>query len=650
MVLASLERSFLASINDFRNIIAKLPPDLEAIYLDFLSAIPSHHQDSASQLLKLLFASSRPLLLDEVNVAFTIKPSHYSSQDVLRDCQPAIHHTFLGVLGPLVRVSESKVSLVHQTAKDFLLVEDGDEQASHIYDTYPGMPAITVKSSALCMASACIYYLLLENFSEDLYSMGHSPVESSPDSSRSYHDSPRTVSFGGFWDDDVPDLNADLLFCEPGDLDGDISQAIASKYAFYNYSSLHWAEHFALCEASAPGELRKAAKSLLDVKTASCRNWLHFYWSEGANSLGDVYGGSNPITLAAYFNLQEMLVDFLESRDSSQLEKDQALFWGAEANHSRIVARLLEAGANPDYHAVETQTALTTAAAHGHMECIVQLLERGRCDLNVRGKSGRTALSLAAGSGHRDIVKHLLSQDGCKADEGDNSGGTPLMWAAGGGHIPIVSMLAKHPGVDVNRRDRTGRTVVSWAAGDGMEDVLKYLLKLRDIDANLQDNQGRTPLSWAAGNGHADTVRILVRSKKVEMGKVDHHGRNAISWACGHGHEDALRILLKYGCKGFDDSDVDGWTPLAWAVHRDCPGVVEALIAAGANDFEKGTRRTVLSWAVEYGHLSVVRVLLREGAKPESAVDRIPLAQAMGRYDLVNELRLHMNRKSDIAG
>ncbi|KAI0814366.1 hypothetical protein GGR55DRAFT_631560 [Xylaria sp. FL0064] len=652
MVLASLERSFLASINDFRDIIAKLPPDLEVMYLDFLSAIPLDHQDSAWKLLKLLFASSRPLLLDEVNVAFTIKASHRSLEDVLRDCQPAIHNTILGVLGPLVRVSESKVSLVHQTAKDFLLVEDGDEQARYIYDAYPGMPAITVDRSALCMASACINYLLLKDFSEDLYSMERSPIESGSGSSRSFPDSPRTVSSKAFWDDDVQDLDIDKLYFQSGDLDVDVSQALTSKYTFYNYSSLHWAGHFALCESSAPEELRNAAKSLLDVNTMNCRNWLRFYRCENSSFPDDIHGGSNPITLAAYFNLHETLSDFLESRELSQLEKDQALFWGADAGHSRIIATLLEAGASPDYHAAKEQTALTASAANGHMECVTQLLDSGRCDLNVRGKEGRTALSFAAGNGHNDVVKRLLSREGCKAEESDKERGTPLMWAVRGGHSVIVSMLAEHPGIDINRCDQNGRTAVSWAAGDGMEDVLKYLLKCPDIDTNLEDNvTGRTPLGWAATNGHAGTVRILVRSKRVDTAKLDYKGRNAISLACEHGHEAALRVLLKHGCKGVNDSDVDGWTPMAWAVHRDRPGIIEALIAAGVNDLERRDPRgrTVLSWAVEYGHLSVVRVLLREGANPESAVERIPEAQAVGRYDLVNELQVYLNKGLDIG-
>ncbi|KAJ3568871.1 hypothetical protein NPX13_g6271 [Xylaria arbuscula] len=647
MVLASLEQSALASINDFRAIINKIPPDLEATYLNFLSAIPFHHQHSAWQLLGLLFASAKPLLLDELNIAFTVKPSHSSVEDVLQNCQPAMDHTVLGILGPLVRISESKVSFVHQTVKDFLLVEDGNEQAKRIHNAYPEMPAITQQSSALYMATACIHYLLLSEFSTDLYAPENSPTGSSFSSSESSDSSPTSVSYGGFWEDDTQDLNEGSLFCEQGAQDTKISLAISSKYAFYNYASLHWADHFALCEPSAPRELKDAANSLLDVETANCQNWLRFCWSsEVANFPGNEHRGSNSLSLAAYFDLQVTLVDLLEHRDPSQLEKDQALFWGARAGNGQIIAILLKAGANPNHNAAETQTALIIAAAHGYIECVALLLESGRCDVNLKGKYGATALSFAAGNGHYDVVECLLSRSDCKADESDSTGSTPLMWAVRGGHALVVSMVTKQPSVDVNRRDKTGRTAVSWAAGDGIENVLKGLLKLRSVDANVPDNKGRTPLSWAASNGHAGAAKILTRSKRVEKDKVDQDGRNPISWACGHGHETTLRVLLKHGCKGFDDADVDGWTPLAWAIQKDSPGVVEALIAAGVDDLEKGTR-TVLSWAVEYGHLPVVRVLLREGADPESALDRIPLAQATGRYDLINELQFYMNRKSD---
>ncbi|KAI1176886.1 hypothetical protein F4777DRAFT_587643 [Nemania sp. FL0916] len=550
MVLASLERSPLASIHDFRNIITKLPPDLENTYIDFVSAIPSHYQNSASQLLRLLFGSPRTLLLDEINAAFTIKPSHHSIEEVLRDCQPAIDRTILGVMGPLVRISGSKVFLIHQTVKDFLLMSD-----------------VTVETSALSIATACIEYLLLSSFSDDLYAAEYSSVGSSYGSSQSNDEPSEIVSSVGSWDDDVPNFNAGLQILKSGALYVKKSKAIASKYSLYRFSSLYWAECFAVCEASAPEKLRLAAASLLDSSTMNCQNWLRFYSAEVADSPSDIHSGSNPMALAAYFNLQTILVDFLHSGSSSQLEKDQALYWGALSGHSRIVTTMLEAGADPN-RIFKVHTALMAAAARGHMECVVRLLDSGRCNLNMKDELGWGALTLAAINDHQDIFKYLLDRGDCDIDGTDISGFTPLMWAAIRGYVAVVSTLAKHPGVNINRRDNFGLTAISWAASKGMDNVLKCLLKLQGIDANLQDNLGGAPLSRAASYGHAGAVKILLRSKQVDTDTVDRIGMNAISCACEHGHEDALRVMLKHGCRGFDDPNVRGETPLARAVEQ----------------------------------------------------------------------------------
>ena len=115
MVLQSVENSLLTSMKDFRKIIASIPSDLVDTYTRYISAIPSGYQDDASNLIKLLLASSRPLTLDEINVAFTICPSHVTTEDVMRDTQTEVDHTLQGILGPLVRVSGTQVSLIYQS-------------------------------------------------------------------------------------------------------------------------------------------------------------------------------------------------------------------------------------------------------------------------------------------------------------------------------------------------------------------------------------------------------------------------------------------------------------------------------------------------------------------------------------------------------
>lgn len=236
-------------------------------------------------------------------------------------------------------------------------------------------------------------------------------------------------------------------------------------------------------------------------------------------------------------------------------------------------------------------------------------------------------------------MRYFLKVEGVEVDEPDHAETTPFMWAAGGGHLAVLSILAKDPRIDVNKQDKNGHTALSWAAGDGMDEVVFHLLKqIRSVDPNLPDKTGRTPLSWAAGNGHKSVVEVLFSSRRVDKYKADDGGRTPNSWASGHGHEDAPRTLLhKGGIRGLEQEDIDGWNALACAVQRDALGVVEALIDAGIGDLDKGPR-TVLSWATEYGHLSVVRLLLAKGANPETARDRLAFAQSMGRHDLVNEV------------
>lgn len=130
-------------------------------------------------------------------------------------------------------------------------------------------------------------------------------------------------SGGTFWDEG-PTLDSDLLFLDPDVLNPKICDSISSKYGFYSYASLHWAEHFALCDESASDMLRDAATELLDVKKGSCRNWLQFYRTKSVDFLDDGFIDQHPIVLAAFFNLQTALKDLLGSGNTPLAVKIEA--------------------------------------------------------------------------------------------------------------------------------------------------------------------------------------------------------------------------------------------------------------------------------------------------------------------------------------
>lgn len=646
LVLSSLEDSLLASAANLDSVLAALPPSLESTYLSFLAKIPKGNLNSAHRLLSLISASSRNLGLEEINYAFTITNHHRTSDDIVCDIQPAIARTVQGILGPLVRLSSQKLSLVHESLGEFLL---GSQYGAYSHEAHVEMPVITIKSAALNMANACVLYLLLEDFQMADSSSPSSPTEDV--FNRSVDDVDHDAAFDAHALGLV-DLDLDQMFQESEANDAELSRGVALRHPFYDYAAKNWHHHYALCEDISPSELSNSVMTLLEVNNMAGQTWRKYVRSQAHDATTEFPKESSSLVFACHLDLKEAAKDLLQHGRCSQHEIDEALFWSANCGHTRIVESLLNAGADPEYRGVDRQTALLAAAAGGHLDCVKQLVgASGQCDPNIKSKTGRTALSLAAGNGHEGIVKYLLSNEAASAavDDGDYSSVTPFIWASGGGHLAILSVLARNRYVNVNSQDKNGRTALSWAAGDGMLEVVRYLLeRIRRVDPNLQDKTGRTAFSWAAGNGHVDVLSLLVKSPKVDRYLLDNGQRNPISWACGQGHGDAVRVLLDNNPRGLEDKDTDGWTPMAWAIQHDAPDTVKALFYAGARNLNEGPR-SILSWAVEYGHIDVIRILLSMGADPESARDRIPFAQSMERFDIVNELSYALNQQGFLS-
>ncbi|OBT84384.1 hypothetical protein VE02_06737 [Pseudogymnoascus sp. 03VT05] len=603
-----LEKTPLASQKDFQRIVKNLPKGLAAIYESFLCSIPVEYRETAALLLHFIAGSRRLLSLDEIGVLLALKDTQQSISSIAADSQPNMHETLEIILGLMIRISEGRVSFVHQTAKEFLsrLHKEPDHPLSKLY-------GIDQVNADLLMARSCVSYLLLHDFSMDIFTEDEGGIRDPPTS-------PICTSSAECVNDIWDDLDlGDTIFIR----DYDVAESrrcsfIARKYAFFDYSAVHWASHFACCNSICPEDLQLLALEVSQSSTNKFSNWFRYYWSQheaGATLPIDF----NPFIIACFFG-HLITVAFLQDT-RVPIDMDTAacgLFWASYKGHSHVVSQLLLRHTPVHWEIANHDTTLISAARFNHLDVVQALLEAKEINVNSKGKDGRTALSKAAGNGHLAIVDCLLRHRAIQPDIADSSGWTPIFWAVGGKYVEVVQRLFTNNGVGSNYADKDGRSVFSWAAEAGDVDIVELFLARESIYIKQSDSRGMTALAWAAKSGNIDIVSTMRRSKGVDISPKNNEGRNAISLAAAGGHHDVVAYLLKHDPAGADMEDNDGWAPLAWALDNDAPVTVQALLSSGRVDPNRKDKngRTALSWAAGYGYVEVTkRIMDAKGAK-----------------------------------
>jgi ankyrin repeat protein len=642
LVLHLLEGELMASQTNFKRIIDELPQTLTATYERFLHGISTEYQRHASRLLHLIVGSVRPLTLEEMRLLIAIQDDHRTLAAVEEDALFNIQETIEGVLGPLIRIWDSRIYLVHQSLKEFLqtLSSQSEHPLSATYGVNP-------RKASLLLAHACVSYLLLDDFKQDLFTKDQPSTEASPISPvATFH---KTESIEQIWDPFT--VGDDTFLNDPAIFEADACVSIGKQYALFDYAARHWPEHFALASSTSPPELQQSVLLLSDASSPQGLNWFRFYWLHAETDLSCPQDFI-PIVAASYFGHLTSLKLLLQG--GSPIEADagtRGIYWASRMGHSDVVDLLLREGVNPDARTLNGQTALIAAVQFNRLDVVNRLLEdegfiskEKGYRVNYAMLGDRTPLSIAAGNGLPEVVRNLLQHSRIQPDIADSDQWTPLFWSITGKHLDVLQLLLVDNRLSVNHVDKSGRNLLSWAASEGELEFVKYLMSLKHLRADEADRNGRTALSWAAGHGHLETTIFLRRSQRIDVSKKDRDGRNAISWACSGCHDAVIKYLIKYDPKGVDEADVDGWTPLAWALFTKAPKTVQLLLDSGLVDVNKKdiNGRSALSFAAGYGYLDVVQILLKtEGIEIDSKDNDglTPLTCASRHPDVVKALQ-----------
>lgn len=539
-----LKKPHVKSFNTLK-FLDSLPSGLPEIYRRILQEVLSNPDKEmvayVKEMLRSVTVALRPLTLDELAIAAEIPLAIQDDPEILTE--------FARQCGSLITIRASKIYLVHQSAKDFLVSagENGSICSEGLQEEHSNM------------TMRCLRYIC----------------------------TPAIMSI-------LQQMSQQLSI----DQEEDPIEDVVRSVAYLEYPVIHWITHGG--ETSLTAKTSRYVQESLNLEdyekffgphSMLRKCWLDVVWSR-RHSFTEQQPSSETFTslhLAAYAGLSWLTETILQANDQESLAPFSLpptslpittnidgtdsigrtpLHWAAKGGYVNVVQSLLGNRANVTSKDNDGKNALEHAAEGGHTAVMRQLLQhfayiKSQKSQNQKEKYS-SALQLACIQGQEEAVRMLLNE-GANANYYDyikpnqtrslnpllsdfinkhSDRGAPLIAASENGNAKIVSMLLEC-GADVNAKGGPSGNALQAASKRGFKSIVTMLLK-SGADMQAPGGYYGYALQAASYNGHEHIVRILLR----EGANVNAHGGtfyNALQAAAFMGHATIVHMLLENG-------------------------------------------------------------------------------------------------------
>ncbi|KAL7907738.1 ankyrin repeat-containing domain protein [Trichoderma velutinum] len=586
-----------------------IPKTVDEAYNRILSK--SYDPEEATRILHMVVAAERALSLEELGFALSIRSHHQSCGDIDVKSEDRLRENIRDTCGLFITIIHSRVYLLHQTAKEFLVRDTRLPLRKSISPGLEWKNILLPHESHKTLAEICIFYL-----------------------SNAY---------------------------DKHDLKDHKSQSI-NNHILFDYSATYWATHLRESHAMISESMARSILQICDVNSRICKAWLWVFWKRKLNTTFPKQ--FTALMIVSYFGLDAMVKMMLSNMaDDTGLNaqdwtyKRSALSWAAGNGFDDVVkllARgrrswrrkftLLLFGNASEINSVDAsgRTPLFHAIWNGNVAVVETLIKAG-ARLEVTDNIGGTPLFYAKSYRRPAIVK-LLLKHGADSKSENRTSAKILFSAVEKGDLQVIQLFI-NSGFDIESRERHNQTPLLLASKMGHKDIVRVLL---DHGANIKvaDKDGHTPLHCATIHGDIDLVQLLLNNG-ASISSVDLRKRTPLLLASKMGHKDIVQALLDRGAN-IKDTDKDGHMPLHFAVIHGDIDLVQLLLNNGA-DIDSVKIPTPLLLASKLGYVNIVQALLDQGANikvtDENGHTPLHFAAIHGYIDLT---QLFLNNGADI--
>ena len=317
LVIPLIEERLVLFPTDITSIANQIPTELALIYEGLLHSIPPRDWELVGRLLRMIVVSARLLDASELSILLTIAPEHRLASSFEEDRLLFDTRMIQAALGPLIRIRDSKISLIHQSLQEYLI--SLSQNPEHPLAAFFG---VDLQRDGTTLVSCCMNYLALDEFKEDVFRKDESSTESSPHSATAEQSLTESGSPFTF------DLYQEPMFQDERDLYGEATIDIAAQYKLFDYAAVYWASGFLRCNSTASREQREAALVICGSDEVRLANWLRYFWI--VKGFTEPCPPPDPLIVAAYFGHLFILQKHL---DCKQRQIDgvlwTCLYWAA---------------------------------------------------------------------------------------------------------------------------------------------------------------------------------------------------------------------------------------------------------------------------------------------------------------------------------